>query len=139
MKLSIKQLEQHGQIFVPQTTSEAVLVNTGGTTERLDTVLDRKIENIITPAGSGLQSLKSGKSVYVTHPNQITPNDQLSSVIIKYDGRGHIVETAPAGKMTIIVDNKGYTQYDGSQDRALMFGNDFETDENNIILKWNHL
>ena len=55
MELTIKQLKQHGQIFVPQTTAEAVLVKDGEDGEKvitLDNMLERKIEQIITPAVS---------------------------------------------------------------------------------------
>ncbi len=145
MELPIKQLKQHGKTFVPQTISEAVLVNEeqlDGTTMvfTLDSVLDRKVENIITPAGSGLQAIKSDKNIYINHSNSIIPNESASPVIIKYDGRGHIVETKPLGKVTMIINQNGYIQYDGSQDKNIVLGDDFDTDtDNNIILKWNHL
>lgn len=143
MELTIKQLKQHGQIFVPQTTAEAVLVKDGKDGKEaitLDNMLERKIEQIITPAGSGLQAFKQGKNITLTHSNSITANESPSSVKVKYDNRGHIVEVAPTSNVTVIVDQEGYLQYNGSEDRNLLLGNDFGIDEDNkIILKWNHL
>lgn len=143
MELTIKQLKQHGQIFVPQTTAEAVLVKDGKDGEEvitLDNMLERKIEQIITPAGSGLQAFKQEKNITLTHSNSITANESPSSVKVKYDNRGHIVEVAPTSNVTVIVDQEGYLQYNGSEDRNLLLGNDFGIDEDNkIILKWNHL
>ena len=139
MELTIKQLKQHGQIFVPQTTAEAVLVKDGEEVITLDNMLERKIEQIITPA-SGLQAFKQEKNIILTHSNSITANESPSSVKVKYDNRGHIVEVAPTSNVTVIVDQEGYLQYNGSEDRNLLLGNDFGIDEDNkIILKWNHL
>lgn len=140
MELTIKQLKQHGQTFIPQTTAEAVLVKDGEEVITLDNMLERKIEQIITPAGSGLQAFKQEKNIILTHSNSITANESPSSVKIKYDNRGHIVEVAPTSNVTVIVDREGYLQYNGSEDRNLLLGNDFGIDEDNkIILKWNHL
>lgn len=140
MELTIKQLKQHSQIFVPQTTAEAVLVKDGGEVFTLDNILERKVEQIITPAGSGLQAFKQGSNIILAHSNSITANESPSSVKIKYDNRGHIVEAAPTSKMTVIVDQEGYFQYNGSEDKNLLLGNDFGIDEDNKIgLKWNHL
>lgn len=140
MELTIKQLKQHGQIFVPQTTAEAVLVKDGGEVFTLDNILERKVEQIITPAGSSLQAFKQGSNIVLAHSNSITANESPSSVKIKYDNRGHIVEAAPTSKMAVIVDQEGYFQYNGSEDKNLLLGNDFGIDEDNKIgLKWNHL
>lgn len=140
MKLTIKQLKQHGQIFIPQTTAEAVLVKDGEEIITLDNMLERKVEQVITPAGSGLSAYRQGKNVILTHSNSITANESPSPVKVKYDSRGHIVETIPTSAITVIVDQEGYLQYNGSEDRNLILGNDFEIDKDNkIILKWNHL
>ena len=144
MELTIKQLKQHGQIFVPQTTAEAVLVkNTENGVEKvitLDNMLERKIEQIITPAGSGLQAFKQGSNIILAHSNSVTANESPSSVKIKYDNRGHIVETVPTSDMTVVVDQEGYFQYNGSEDRNLLLGNDFGIDKDNkITLKWNYI
>lgn len=140
MELTIKQLKQHGQIFIPQTTAEAVLVKDGEEIITLDNMLERKVEQVITPAGSGLSAYRQGKNVILTHSNSITANESPSPVKVKYDSRGHIVETIPTSAITVIVDQEGYLQYNGSEDRNLLLGNDFEIDEDNkIILKWNHL
>lgn len=140
MNLTIKQLKQHGQIFVPQTTAEAVLVKDGEQVLTLDKILNRQVEQIITPAGSGLSSFKQGRNTILTHSNSITANESPSSVKIKYDNRGHIVEAVPTSKITMTVDQEGYLQYDGSQDQSILLGNDFGIDENKkIVLKWNYL
>ena len=140
MELTIKQLKQHDQIFVPQTTAEAVLVKDGGEVITLDNILKRKIEQIITPAGSGLQAFKQGSNIILAHSNSVTANESPSSVKIKYDNRGHIVETVPTSDMTVIVDQEGYFQYNGSEDQNLLLGNDFGIDKDNkITLKWNYI
>lgn len=140
MELTIKQLKQHGQIFVPQTTAEAVLVKDGEEVITLDNMLEKKVEQIITPAGSGLVAYKQDKNVIITHSNSITANESPSSVKVRYDNRGHIIETVPTNDIVVIVDQQGYLQYNGSEDRNLLLGNDFGIDEDNkIILKWNHL
>ena len=86
MEYVIKQLSQNSQIFFPQTSAEAVLVNdsTDGVIT-LDKVLNKKIENIVTPAGSGLIAYKQDKSVILTHSNSIETNELLSPNLIKYD------------------------------------------------------
>ena len=139
MDLEIKQLKQHDKVFVPQTTAEAVLVKEGTVIYTLDKVLEKKIEQVTTPAGSGLNSYRQGNSIIVTHSNTITANDTPQSVKVKYDNRGHIVETAPVEKLNVIVDNEGYTQYNGDEERNLLFGNDFGIDQNKIALKWNNI
>ena len=122
MELTIKQLKQHGQIFIPQTTAEAVLVKDGEEIITLDNMLERKVEQVITPAGSGLSAYRQGKNVILTHSNSITANESPSSVKVKYDSRGHIVETIPTSAITVIVDQEGYLQYNGSEDRNLLLG-----------------
>lgn len=139
MDLQVKQLKQYGEVFVPQTTAEAVLVKQGTTVYTLDKVLEKKVEQIITPAGSGLNTYKQGTSIIVTHSNTITANDTPQSVKVKYDNRGHIVETVPVSNLNVIVDTEGYTQYNGDEERNLMFGDDFGIDNNKIALKWNNI
>lgn len=139
MDLEIKQLKQYNRVFVPQTTAEAVLVKEGTVVYTLDKVLEKKVEQVTTPAGSGLNSYKQGTSIIITHSNIITANDTPQSVKVKYDNRGHIVETAPVEKLNVIVDNEGYTQYNGDEERNLLFGDDFGIDQNKIALKWNNI
>lgn len=143
MELTIKQLKQHGQIFVPQTTAEAVLVkNTENGVEKvitLDNMLERKIEQIITPAGSGLQAFKQGSNIILAHSNSITANESPSSVKVKYDSSGHIIETSPVSNLNVIVDTEGYIQYNGEEEKNLMLGDDFGIDNNKIALKWNNI
>lgn len=140
MILTIKQLKQNNQIFVPQTTAEAVLVKDGENVLTLDNVLKKKIERIITPAGSGLQTFKQENNIILAHSNSITANESPSAVKIKYDNRGHIVEVAPTSNIIVMVDQENYLQYNGSEDQDLLFGDDFGIDKNNKIqLKWNNL
>lgn len=139
MEISIKQLQQNEQIFFPQTVSEAVLVKEGSTIITLNNILERKLEQVETPIGSGLQSYKQNKSVIITHANQIEPNENLQPLQVKYDSRGHIMETKPLGKTVVTVDNNLYSEIDGSSDNYFMFGDDFNIDNRKIILKWNNI
>lgn len=140
MKMNIKQLQQYGEVFVPQTSAEAVVVNTGTDITTLDKVLQTKVDTVITPAGSGLTSLKSNNQLVIIHSNSITPNDTATSVKIQYDSRGHIVQTEPTAKLTIVVNNKEYSNYNGDEKRAVLFGDDFKIDDDlNITLRWNNL
>lgn len=141
MELTIKQLKQNSQIFVPQTTAEAVIVKDGSTIITLDTLLNRKVENIITPAGSGLDAKQTtGTSYVITHSNSITSNEAPSAVKVQYDNRGHIVATQPTSNMNITVDEEAYVEYNGSKEASVSLGNDFRIDgDNKIILKWNNL
>ena len=141
MEYVIKQLSQNSQIFFPQTSAEAVLVNdsTDGVIT-LDKVLNKKIENIVTPAGSGLIAYKQDKSVILTHSNSIETNELLSPNLIKYDNRGHIIETAPFGSIQVKVDQEKYVEYNGQSNKEILMGDDFGIDQDkNIILKWNNI
>lgn len=142
MEVNIKQLKQNSQIIFPQTVSEAVLVkDSNSEITTLDKILDKKIENIITPLNSGLRAIpQESSNIILTHANQILANDNLAPYSIKYDSNGHIVETSPMGKIIVSVNKKGYFEYDGVQDKSMLLGDDFNVDENNnIILKWNNL
>lgn len=140
MKLTIKQLAQNGTIFVPQTVAEAVVVKNGEQIITLDQVLDKKIEEIVTPVDSGLQTTRNGKSVIITHSNEITTNTEPQPLLIQHDSRGHIIYTKAAGKLIVQVNSKPLLAVDGSQDQELKFGSDFEIDEDKqIILKWTQL
>lgn len=140
MEYSIKQLSQNSQIFFPQTSAEAVLVNDTDGVITLDKVLNKKIENIVTPAGSGLQAFKQDKNIVLTHSNSIEANEFLSPNLIKYDNRGHIIETAPFGSIQVKVDQEKYIEYNGQSNKEVLMGDDFGIDQNNnIILKWNNI
>ena len=140
MIITIKQLEQvsDGKIFAPQTISEAVLVkNSKKEVITLNKVLDTKIENIITPPGSGLQSTKQGTSIFLTQVDTIEPNKMPENTRIQYNSKGIIVKTAPVENLTISVDNNSYINYNGDDPCKINFGDDFKIDnKNNIILKW---
>lgn len=140
MELTIKQLKQHEEAFVPQTTAEAVLVKDGEEIITLDNMLERKLERIITPANSGLVAYPQGTSIVLTHSNSIKANEAPIPIQVQYDNRGHIVNTIPLGKNKIVVDTELYNEYNGSEDTAILMSNDFGIDNNKrIILKWNNI
>ena len=56
MALPLKFLKQKGETILPITVSEAVLVKNTTGVKHLDEVLKMKIEEVITPVGSGLTS-----------------------------------------------------------------------------------
>ena len=139
MELQVKQLKQNNQIFVPQTTAEAVLVKHGEEVRTLNVVLERKIEGIIAVAGSGLTATPNGTSVIIKHSNEITANNAVQPLQVKYDNRGHIVETAPMGTLSVVVNKQSYVEVDGSKDQTISMGDDFQIDQNEIKLNWNNL
>lgn len=140
MEYLIKQLSQNSQVFFPQTSSEAVLVKDKEEVTTLNKVLDKKIENITTPAGSGLQAYKQEQNIVLTHTNSIEANQNLSPNLIKYDNRGHIIETVPFRKIFVKVNSKEYIEYNGQIDQEFLMGDDFGVDSNNnIVLKWNNI
>lgn len=140
MEIVIKQLKQNNKPFVPQTTAEAVLVKHDNQVQRLDTVLSVKLETIITPAGSGLTTIPNGTSTVLLHSNEIESNSKVQPLMVRYDNRGHIVETAPMGKLAVVVNDRSYIEHDGSSDQVLSMGDDFTIDEDNKIkLNWNNL
>ena len=139
MILTVKQLKQSGETFFPQTVAEAVLVKNNGNIITLNNALEKKLESIITPAGSGLSSYIQDKSVIVTHSNTITANDSPTPIQIQYDNRGHIINTVPFGKTVVTVNKNTYTVLDGAVDKNINFGDDFNIDNNNIKLNWNNI
>lgn len=130
----VKVILANDQVF-PQTIAEAVLVN-GDQVTTLDKVLPKKIEQIITSDNSGLTASKQGTSVVITHTNKIMPNEVPKSYLIQYDQNGHIVNTEPIKRQITTVNNTVYSQYDGSADSNINFGDDFTINNNNISLKW---
>lgn len=139
MEYTIKQLSQNNQVFFPQTSIEAILVNDKEQVITLDKVLNKKIENIITPAGSGLQSFKQEQNVIITHSNSIEANQILTPNLIKYDSHGHIIEAKPFNSIILTVDNEEYLKYNGQEEKQIKMGDDFGIDNNNIIIKWNNI
>ena len=138
MALPLKFLKQKGETILPITVSEAVLVKTATGVKHLDDVLKMKIEEVVTPVGSGLTSQIIDNGVIIYHSNNIDPSiDELKPKLIKYDNRGHITETSDFGKLNIIVNDKEYTQYDGSSDKNLQLGDDFENNNGKIQICWN--
>lgn len=137
MALPLKFLKQKGETILPITVSEAVLVKNATGVKHLDEVLKMKIEEVITPVGSGLTSQIIDNGVIIYHSNNINPSvEELKPKLIKYDNRGHITETSDFGKLNITVNNENYIQYDGSSDKNLQLGDDFENNNGKIQISW---
>ncbi len=140
MNFPLKFLKQGDQSFLPVTAAEAVMVNHITGVRRLDEVLKFKIEEIVTPVGSGLSSYKLDNGVVVTHSNSIDPSvDELKPKLIKYDNRGHIIETSDFGKLKVTVNGNLNTTYDGSTSAFVHFGEDFMDSNGYIQIRWNNL
>ena len=138
MALPLKFLKQKGETILPITVSEAVLVKNATGVKHLDEVLKMKIEEVITPVGSGLTSQIIDNGVIIYHSNNIDPSiEELKPKLIKYDNRGHITETSDFGKLKVIVNDKEYSQYNGSSDKYLQLGDDFENNNGKIQIRWN--
>lgn len=133
MTLPLKFLKQNEEPFLPITAAEAVMVKHVTGVRRLDEVLRMKIEEVVTPAGSGLTSYPIDGGVVITHSNNIDPSvDELKPKLIKYDNRGHLIETSDFGKLRVTVNGGQYAQYDGSTSTYLQLGDDF-MDSNGYI------
>lgn len=140
MALPLKFLKQKGETILPITVSEAVLVKNATGVKHLDEVLKMKIEEVITPVGSGLTSQRIDNGVIIYHSNNINPSvEELKPKLIKYDNRGHIIETSDFGNLNIIVNDEKYAQYNGSSDKYLQLGDDFENNNGKIQIRWNTL
>ena len=138
MALPLKNIKQKGETILPITVSEAVLVKNTTGVKHLDEVLKMKIEEVITPVGSGLTSQIIDNGVIIYHSNNINPSiEELKPKLIKYDNRGHITETSDFGKLKITVNDQEYTQYNGSSDKSLQLGDDFENNNGKIQIRWN--
>ncbi len=140
MNYPLKFLKQEGEPFLPITAAEAVTVNHITGVRILDEVLKFKIEEVVTPAGSGLSSYKLDNGVVITHSNNIDPStDEFKPKLIKYDNRGHLIETADFGKLDIVVNGQRYVQYDGSTSSIVQLGPDFMDSDGCIQIRWNNL
>ena len=140
MNLPIKFLKQNEEPFLPVTAAEAVMVKHATGVRRLDEVLRMKIEEVVTPAGSGLTSYPVDGGVVITHSNNIDPSvDELKPKIIKYDNRGHIVEASDFGVLKVTVNGNLHTEYDGSTSSFVHFGEDFMDSNGYIQIRWNNL
>ena len=140
MNYPLKFLKQEDQPFLPITAAEAVMVKHKSGVIRLDDALKRKIEEVITPVGSGLTSYPVDNGVMITHSNNIDPSvDELKPKLIKYDNRGHLVETSDFGQLKVIVNNNQHVQYDGSATAFIRFGEDFMDSNGYIQIRWNNL
>lgn len=140
MDLPIKFLKQNGQPFLPVTSAEAVVVNHATGVKRLDEVLRFKVEEVITPVGSGLTSYRQNQGVIIVHSNTIEPStEEFKPKLIKYDNRGHIVDTQDFQKIKISIQDIPYTEYNGSAESLVKFGDDFMDSEGYIQIRWNTL
>ena len=139
MKIIVAQLHQTGShaVIAPQTTEEAVLVQEDKKVITLKDALNKKIEHIITPVGSGLKALQQDKNVIITHTNTITPNPNLQCLKLQYDTNGHIIKSSPIGNIKVTVNSEQYLTTDSSEDQEVKFGDDFAVDiDKNIKLTW---
>ena len=137
MSLPLKFLKQKEETILPITASEAVLVKTATGVKHLDDVLKMKIEEVVTPVGSGLTSQRIDNRVIIYHSNNINPSiEELKPKLIRYDNRGHITEASDFKKLKIIINDKEYAQYDGSSDKNLQLGDDFENNDGKIQISW---
>lgn len=140
MILTVKQLTQNGEIIIPQTTAEAVLVKTS---EHVVTTLNRVLESkqniITTPAGSGLSLYDQGNGAILTHSNNITANTAPEHLLIQHDSHGHIIASTKIGTKIISMHNTPIMNNNTVEDQTLNFGDDFKLDQNNIKLNWNTL
>lgn len=139
MILTIKQLSQNKEIFVPQTVAEAVLIKNNDNVITLDQALKQKQNTIITPAGSGLIQHQQNNSVILTHSNNITATDKLESRLFKYDNNGHITESVPEGKITIKIENETILESGTEIDQTINLSDDFKKEDNTIKLNWNNI
>lgn len=140
MNLPIKFLKQNEEPFLPVTAAEAVMVKHATGVRRLDEVLRMKIEEVVTPAGSGLTSYPVDGGVVITHSNNIDPSvDELKPKIIKYDNRGHIVEASDFGVLKVTINGNLHTEYNGSTSTFVHFGEDFMDSNGYIQIRWNNL
>lgn len=138
MNLPLKFLKQNNKPFLPVTAAEAVMVKHTTGVKRLDQVLRCKIEEVVTPADSGLTSYKVDGRVSISHSNNINPSvDKLKPKLIKYDNNGHIVETSDFGVLKVTVNSVPYTQYDGSSTSFVNLGDDFIDGNGYIQIRWN--
>lgn len=138
MRFPLKFLKQQGEPFLPLTAAEAVMVKHSTGIRRLDEVLREKIEEVVTPVGSGLTSYPIDDGVVITHSNSIDPSvDELQPKLIKYDNRGHIVETGDFGNLRIMVDGQSYVEYNGASSAIVNLGDDFMDSNGYIQIRWN--
>lgn len=139
MKLTVKQLKHNNEVFVPQTTAEAVLVKDQSVVVPLTRVLEKKVEVVTAPEGSGLKVKQVSKTVEITHANDIQANETTQALMIQHDNHGHITSTVPLGKLSVVVDNKIQVETNRSEDQTIVFGDDFTVDNSNIKITWNNL
>ena len=140
MNYPLKFLKQEDQPFLPITSAEAVMVKHGSGVIKLDDALKRKIEEVVTPIGSGLTSYPVDNGVMITHSNNIDPSvDELKPKLIKYDNRGHLVETSDFGQLKVIVNGNQHVQYKGSATTFVRLGEDFIDSNGYIQIRWNNL
>lgn len=138
MSLPLKFLKQNEEPFLPITAAEAVMVKHTTGVRKLNEVLRMKIEEVVTPVGSGLTSYKVDDGVVISHSNSIDPSvDELKPKLIKYDNRGHITDTSDFNKLQVSVNGEQYIQYDGSTNSYLQLGDDFMNSNGNIQIRWN--
>ena len=138
MLIQLKQLKQKGQIIFPQTTSEAVLVKTGGTIVTLDKVLHNKIDTI-TSNDSNLTISKQGSEVSINHSSEIDPNNTPEPLLVQHDNTGHIINKKPMGLVKMFINNEQAIETYGTENQSMVFGDEFIKDNIVIKLKWDNI
>lgn len=139
MQYKIKRLKQGSDTIAPQTVAEAVLVKQGTIVYTLDNVINRKVETIKSSPTSGITVSRTGNTVDISHTNQITPNEAIQPLQVQYDNTGHIVNTAPLGKLKVTASAEQVLEANWAQNQELNFGDDFQKDSyNNIVIRWNN-
>lgn len=140
MNYPVKILKQNNQSFLPVTSAEAVVVKHSTGVRRLDEVLQFKIEEITTPPGSGLTVGRQSQNVVIAHSNIIEPStEEFKPKLIKYDNRGHITDAQDFKQIKVSIQNTPYTNYNGSSESLIKFGDDFMDSEGYIQIRWNTL
>ena len=140
MDLPVKLLKQQDKPFVPVTIAEAVMVNHSTGVIRLDEALNLKLEGVITPVGSGLTSEQTNNVVVISHSNIINPNDSPKPILVQHDNRGHIIDTKPVEKIKVVIGESLHISYDGSEEKTLEFGDDFNINEQGQVkIIWNNI
>ena len=138
MNTEVRRLKQGTTVFFPQTVADAVIVKDGSEVTTLKEVINRKVSIINSKANSGIIVSRTGTSVDISHTNQVTPIEAIQPMQIAFDNNGHITNTLPLGKLVIMANSEKVLEADGTSDQELIFGDDFQKDNNIITLRWNN-
>jgi hypothetical protein len=71
--------------------------------------------------------------VVIAHSNIIEPStEEFKPKLIKYDNRGHITDAQDFKQIKVSIQNTPYTNYNGSSESLIKFGDDFMDSEGYI-------